>query len=582
MKGKKKIKIEILCMMALIIIIISINALITNRHISITKKAEDRLSNHCLAIEKDYGDISRNIEISQKYINMMVLMSDELLQQSGNISESLVSTMNDIKSKSSQMEKKCTELGDTKLLQAFHSYESNNKELLQLIDQCRQKREQSDIKGASAILGGDLLKVILKREKSCTQLEKQIDQSIGNIRVEIRQENQQIQIVEGILLVISIIGAILIYLRIHKVIIRPLEKSNTTLNIIMNDLESGQSDLSNRLEVYSGNEVGQLIVGINLFLEKLQQVVRKIKEEVNHMENSSFVMSDNIDHINQEVLDISDVMEHLATDIEEIASMSEDMKLDADHILGETNQIVEDVANGNKFVLEIKERAGYIKNKTVESKDNTSQLLSSNMDSLESSIHQCESIDKVQELSGIILEIAEQTNLLALNATIEAARAGEAGRGFAVVAKEINDLAEHSRETANEIQNINELITKAVYCLIDNSKVLLNYVNNNILPEYDQFVNMADRYHQDADTVGKMLSGFTESASALNNRITRINGGIKNLSLAYEESAAGIQQSTESVKELKENIETINTESGNNKEIAEELKKETDQFSSKK
>ena len=95
------------------------------------------------------------------------------------------------------------------------------------------------------------------------------------------------------------------------------------------------------------------------------------------------------------------------------------------------------------------------------------------------SVQESEKVTQINELTKVILEIAGQTNLLALNASIEAARAGEAGKGFAVVATEISALADNSRKTAANIQDISNEVTEAVDHLAKNAQAVLDYINGH-------------------------------------------------------------------------------------------------------
>ncbi len=122
--------------------------------------------------------------------------------------------------------------------------------------------------------------------------------------------------------------------------------------------------------------------------------------------------------------------------------------------------------------------------------------------SIADSLKGSKKIYEIGNLTEQILGIAEQTNLLALNAAIEAARVGEAGKGFAVVASEIRELADNSRETMGEIQTINMSVTTAVSTLIEQVEKMMEFLNQNILQDYNGFEMMASRYRQDADYMG--------------------------------------------------------------------------------
>ena len=109
------------------------------------------------------------------------------------------------------------------------------------------------------------------------------------------------------------------------------------------------------------------------------------------------------------------------------------------------------------------QNADKLKNNAILNKKNTWEIVTDIIGKLQTTIQESKKVEKVSELTNDILNIASQTNLLALNASIEAARAGEAGKGFAVVADEIRQLAEDSKNTANDIQKINTGVIDAVH-----------------------------------------------------------------------------------------------------------------------
>ena len=197
---------------------------------------------------------------------------------------------------------------------------------------------------------------------------------------------------------------------------------------------------------------------------------------------------------------------------------------------------------------------------------------------LNAAIDNSKSVNEINVLTGDILNISSQTNLLALNASIEAARAGDAGRGFAVVADEIRVLADSSRETANSIQIISKNVTDAVTELAKNAEIMVNYINSNVLTEYDEFDDMAGQYHRDADNMAQMLSKFLESAVGLENVMGKMVGGIESIGGAIQESANGTGEAAQSAALLVESMQSIQEEAEENREIARRLRKQVEKF----
>jgi len=223
----------------------------------------------------------------------------------------------------------------------------------------------------------------------------------------------------------------------------------------------------------------------------------------------------------------------------------------------------------------MQQRASALEQNAVRNKQDATNMIANILTTLTQAIEDSKSIDQVNGLTGEILSISSQTNLLALNASIEAARAGEAGRGFAVVAEEIRQLAENSKNTANNIQYINNMVTVAVKELIKNSNELVNYINNQVLPDYDSLVASGKQYNDDAVYVNDVVGQFNTMASELTTLVTSITESIDGIASAVEESSNGVSTAAMETAELVKEINQISEEMESNSEIAGKLKEES-------
>ena len=186
--------------------------------------------------------------------------------------------------------------------------------------------------------------------------------------------------------------------------------------------------------------------------------------------------------------------------------------------------------------------------------------------------------ETINQFVSVITDITEQTNLLSLNASIEAARAGEAGKGFAVVADEIRQLADDSRETANNIQTISGIVMDAVTSLSDNATGMIDFVNDNIMNDYEKFVEIISQYDSDTVEMSKTLSGFAEETVEITGTMDTVNTGIDDISNTLEQSSLGISDVANEATQLVMAISSILEETQNNKSISEELENEVNNF----
>ena len=279
------------------------------------------------------------------------------------------------------------------------------------------------------------------------------------------------------------------------------------------------------------------------------------------------------------VNDLSALTEELAATMTEVGRNASTINENAASVSDEVNAIADKTNDINDYSKRMKAHAENMENTASTNMAVTKEKVSQILDVLNQSIKDSSSIDQIDSLTGQILEIAQQTNLLALNASIEAARAGEVGKGFAVVADEISQLADASRETANNIQKINSVITTAVHNLAEHSNDLVEYLNDSIMHDFESFVEAGVEYKQNATYIENVMNEFAGKTDVLKDTVAEIATSIDTISNAIAEGSEGVTSTAESMQVLASDIDNISKETADNLEIASLLKKETEIFS---
>lgn len=383
-------------------------------------------------------------------------------------------------------------------------------------------------------------------------------------------------------IIIAVVAAAIVLLFVVWVcwtwVCKRLININKQLRGIIATIEEGQGDLTRRVQCFCTDEIGTLAAGINKFLETLQGIMGQINTSSGKLGSVVNLVSDKVSTANDNSNDISSVMEELSSSMEEISSTIAGIKDSIDVVddnvieLSDTSQGMYDYAVG------MQKRAEDMEHNAVENKQKTSDIVNGIIDKLQKAIEDSKSVDRVNDLTAEILSISSQTNLLSLNASIEAARAGEAGRGFAVVADEISQLANSSREAANNIQTINNMVVEAVNELIDSADSIVKYINNNILPDYEGFVSTGKQYNEDAVHVNEIVNRFNDMSVNLKQLMDSITNSINGISLSVDEGTKGVSNVAMNTSDLVKDIGEIAEAMNDNRQVAGSLTSEADRF----
>ena len=379
----------------------------------------------------------------------------------------------------------------------------------------------------------------------------------------------------GIIIAISVTLLMVALYCVIRFVIKPILATNKDIRDIISGIDKGEGDLTRRVAVLSIADLGN---GINLFMDKLQQILKMIIENTNHMENVVREVGESVATSNDSATDLSAMTEELSATMQDVGHSVSVINNNTENVRGDVEMIAHKSGEINEFSKEMKANADKMESDARNNMDKTNETIGIILEGLGKAIEDSHSVGQVTSLTDEILNISSQTNLLALNASIEAARAGEAGKGFAVVADEIRGLADSSRETANRIQQINSVVVAAVNNLSDNANELVGYIQNAILPEFEAFVESGVKYRDNASYIENAMQEFTAKTDMLKKNIDEIALSISAITTAVDEGAEGINGAAKSTQNLVEDIVNISDKMNENKVIAQTLQKSTHVF----
>ncbi len=384
----------------------------------------------------------------------------------------------------------------------------------------------------------------------------------------------------------SILGAMLmiVVIGINQVlfqhnVIRPIRGVAQELHQMIDEINRNRGNLHARITARTRNELSLLVDGMNEFLETLQNIIDKVSASTKTLARSNDQIVTMVETANTNITESSAAMEELAANMEAVANTSEGIQNTIGGVKDQVDVLWQEADQGSRKAVAVSKEAKEMKKHIAEVKGFTVQKVGEISELLNHSLKNSEKVSKINTLSETIMNIANETTLLSLNASIEAARAGEAGRGFAVVAGEINSLANNSQETAKNIQHINEEVIDTVREMADNTSEVLEYINQYVLKDYDQFVNAMDEYVNNMEGFYSILQNFSTSSKGLNDSMAAIIDSVDSITNAVGEGSAAVDISAENASSLVDKMNEVQNAVNVCRGVSGTLEQEIEHFS---
>ncbi len=328
------------------------------------------------------------------------------------------------------------------------------------------------------------------------------------------------------------------------------------INSAVEEVASDNGDLTQRIEIKTGDEMEVIANNLNKLLQKTQETIADTKsgnENVNEMMKS--IASDmvastkSVESANADLQSIAASGEEITANIETAGDVS-------DALYKTTEEVRSIVEKNADAIREINEKSGKLYKLAEESTGKAHDNIGKMKDELEKEKGKALAVEKIQALSSSILDIAQQTNLLSLNASIEAARAGEAGRGFAVVATEISKLAEDSSHAATEIQQVSAEVNEAITGFLSISDGMIDVVNEMVENDYVSFMESSSEFSVSAENISKDMHDMNDKMGAVFESIGTIKSSISEITVASDQNTQDIIGCSEMVGNLDKIIRT--------------------------
>lgn len=356
----------------------------------------------------------------------------------------------------------------------------------------------------------------------------------GEIMEPITNMVRLMQITMGVCLIICCLAALVL----TNMITKPIHQLTY---IITRTANFDFTHNANSRRLYSRkDEIGIMAAEMHIMRKNLREMVASIQDAGQKINENVSELNEVTDTVNQMCSDNSATSQQLAAGMQETAATTVTINENVSQIKGEAQNINAMAEEGAKNSETVMDRALQLRTKTVTASNKTMDIYNSVKEKAEKAIEGSKAVEKINELTGTIMEISSQTGLLALNASIEAARAGEAGKGFAVVATEIGSLADQTSQAIANISAIVKEVNEAVGNMSECLEETTEFLEKSVSADYKEFEQVSEQYKDDANVFKNSMEGIKTSMAQLAGAIEQIASALSGINDTVGESSVGV------------------------------------------
>ena len=361
-------------------------------------------------------------------------------------------------------------------------------------------------------------------------------------------------------------------------VVKRITASMAKVNNRLFELVNNGGDLTQKLEIKSGDELELISENVNDLLEYIRNIMKDISANSERLKVGVADMVQNLDSCDENITDVSSTMQEMNAGMEETTASINQINSAMSNIYDVVENVSTNANKGRDYANNMKSHSISLKNEAVTSQhkaiEETEKISAVLMDKIE----QSKAVEQIAMLTSNIISITQQTNLLSLNASIEAARAGDAGKGFAVVADEIGKLASNSAQAAEKIQEVSTYVINAVNSLSEQAEDMIEFTKTTATDGYSKLVEMSDDYGDAVDKTTNLMRYFAKISNDLNTQMDEIKQSVALVNNSAEESTKGITEVTQRMMELSEAVSELNLQADDDKEISDDLSADVAKF----